>query len=172
MFKQSLEDLKANGGNYVSLIIPYYQTNKYATDIRRGWNTQTDDSLVAAIEYVHSIGISVALKIHLESDDGSSIFIPATTTNQLFPCGNGCADKLPLGDYSVSVTNSGGTSNPGYLTFKGITTSSFSARSNTSVKPNTKNVKLGSITISPGIPIKLKSLTLFSTSTSIVLLQS
>lgn len=103
------------------------------------------------------------------STNGTSLPLSGTSTNQLFSCGTDCTEKLPLGDYSFTITNDGGTSNVGYLTFKGITTSSFSARSNSSVTPKTNNVKLGSIAISAGVPIKLKALTLSSTSTSSVL---
>jgi hypothetical protein len=103
------------------------------------------------------------------STDGISLPISASSTNQLFPCGTGCSEKIPLGDYSLTITNEGGSSNLGYLTFKGITTSSFSARANTSVTPNTKAVKLGSIAISAGVSIKIKSLELTSTTTSAVL---
>ncbi len=103
------------------------------------------------------------------STDGTTLPLTATATNQTFSCGTGCQEKIPLGDYSFTITNDGGTSNLGYLTLKGITTSSFSARSNASVTPNTKNVKLGSITISAGVAIKLQSLSLVSTTTSAVL---
>jgi len=70
-FKRSLDDLKGAGGNYVALIIPYYQQNQWAIDIGRGWNTPTDASLIAGINYARSIGLKVALKIHMESYDGA-----------------------------------------------------------------------------------------------------
>ncbi len=103
------------------------------------------------------------------STNGTSLSLPATSTNQTFSCGSDCQEKIPLGDYSFTITNDGGTSNLGYLTFKGITTSSFSTHSNSSVQPKTNNVKVGSIAISAGVPIQLKSLTLAATSTSSVL---
>ena len=101
--------------------------------------------------------------------DGTTLPLGATSTNQSFPCGTGCTEKIPLGDYSFTISNEGGVSNVGYVTFKGVTTSSFSNNTNTSVTPKTNNVKLGSITISAGIAVKLKTLTLSSTSTSSVL---
>ncbi len=103
------------------------------------------------------------------SIDGTSLPLAATSTNQTFSCGIDCTEKIPLGDYSFTITNIGGTSNLGYFTFKGITTSSISNYTNTSVTPKTNNVKVGSFAISAGIPIKLKALTLISTSTSSVL---
>lgn len=69
-FKQSVTKAKGDGFNYVTLIIPYYQGNLYSTDIAPGWNTPTDASLIAAINYVHAQGMHVMLKPHLESYDG------------------------------------------------------------------------------------------------------
>lgn len=103
------------------------------------------------------------------STNSTVLSLSATSTNQTFPCGTECSEKIPLGDYSFTITNDGGTSNEGYITLKGITTSSFSARTSSSVTPKTTAVKLGSIAISAGVPIKLKTLTLTSTSTSSVL---
>ena len=101
--------------------------------------------------------------------DGTTLPLGATSTNQSFPCGTGCTEKIPIGDYSFTISNEGGVSNVGYVTFKGVTTSSLSNYSNTSVTPKTNNVKLGSIAISAGMAVKLKTLTLSSTSTSAVL---
>ncbi|MBX4215649.1 hypothetical protein KW797_01730, partial [Candidatus Parcubacteria bacterium] len=70
-FKRSLDELRAAGGNYVALIIPYYQQNQWEISMNRGWNTPTDESLKAGIDYAHSIGLKVALKIHVESYDGA-----------------------------------------------------------------------------------------------------
>lgn len=103
------------------------------------------------------------------STNGMSLPLTGTSTHQSYSCGTDCNEKIPLGDYSFTIVNDGGKSNQGYLTFKGITTSSISTHSSTSVIPNTKKVKVGSIAISAGVPIKLKSLVLTSTSTSSVL---
>lgn len=100
------------------------------------------------------------------STDGTSLTISASSTNQSFPCGNGCFEKLPLGEYNVVITNAGGSSNQGYFVLKGYTTSSLSVRNNTSVVPNTKSVKLGSFMLSSSMPLLLKSMTLNSTTTS------
>ncbi len=66
-FKQSIRDLKDANANNVTLIIPYYQSNLYTTDVAPGWNTPTDESLAAGIDYAHSLGLKVMLKPHLES---------------------------------------------------------------------------------------------------------
>lgn len=101
------------------------------------------------------------------STNGTSLPITSSSTNQEFSCGGSCVEKLPLGEYSFTITNEGGVSNTGYLTFKGITTSTFSSHGNTSVIPNSTDVKIGSVTISAGIPIKLKALAItLATTTS------
>lgn len=68
-FRDSLNQLKNTNANYVTLIIPYYQSNPWSTDIQRGWNTPTDESLISGINYAHSIGLNVALKPHMETFD-------------------------------------------------------------------------------------------------------
>ncbi len=69
-FKQSLQNLRATSANAVTLIVPYYQSNIYSTDIHAGSNTPTDSSLAAGIDQAHALGFTVSLKPHLESDDG------------------------------------------------------------------------------------------------------
>jgi hypothetical protein len=69
-FRQSLDNLAATGANHVSLIIPYYQATLYSTQLRPGWNTPTDASLISAINHAHSLGMTVSLKPHAETDDG------------------------------------------------------------------------------------------------------
>ncbi len=105
-------------------------------------------------------GRKYVLGTFASTDNGTTLPLSSSSTNQTFPCGNGCQDKIPLGDYSFTISSESGTSNPGYFSFKGVTTSSISTHSDSTVTPNTKNVKLGSIAISAGTPIKLKSLTI------------
>lgn len=69
-FKQSLRNLHATGANYVTLIIPWKQSNIYSTDVRADGGTPTDESLAAGIDYAHSLGLKVNLKPHLDSYDG------------------------------------------------------------------------------------------------------
>jgi len=68
-FQQSMANAVADHVNYVALVIPYYQSNIYSTDIGPGWNTPTDASLISGIQYIHSLGMKVNLKIHVESYD-------------------------------------------------------------------------------------------------------
>jgi len=100
------------------------------------------------------------------STNGTSFEVAASSTNQLFYCGQSCDTKIPLGDYVLTVSNQGGITTPAYVTFKGFTSSAFSTRSDTSVRPKSTAVKVGTFTVSSGIPLVLKSLTLTSTTTS------
>lgn len=70
-YKQSLQNLKKDGANYVNLVIPVYQSNIYSTDIQAGSNTPTDQSLIAGIQYAHSIGLHVMLSLYLNPYDGT-----------------------------------------------------------------------------------------------------
>ncbi|HEX4104031.1 MAG TPA: CARDB domain-containing protein [Candidatus Paceibacterota bacterium] len=69
-FEQSLRDLASTGANYVTLDIPLYQSNINSTDVGTGWDTPTDQSLIAGIQYAHSIGLHVMLKLMVSSNDG------------------------------------------------------------------------------------------------------
>ncbi|HEX5429792.1 MAG TPA: BsuPI-related putative proteinase inhibitor [Patescibacteria group bacterium] len=65
-FNQSLQNLAAAHANTAVFIIPYYQSGMNSSDIQAGWNTPTDSSLTTAIDYAHSLGLSVVLKPHLD----------------------------------------------------------------------------------------------------------
>lgn len=96
----------------------------------------------------------------------TSVSIEDPIFAQTFPCGSNCSQKLPLGDYMITVTNEGGRSDTKYLTLKGFTTSAISTRIDSTIIPKTNNVKVATITISSSIPVSLKTLTLTSSSTS------
>ena len=96
----------------------------------------------------------------------SYISIEGSSTNQLFSCGGSCTEKLPLGEYDVTVTTAGGTTNLGHVVMKGFNTSTISTQINSPVVPKTKNVKVATITLSSSIPVTLTSLTLTATSSS------
>ncbi len=70
-FKQSLTNLHSAGANAVALVVPFYQSNTGSTDIAPGWNTPTDASLAAGIDQAHALGMSVDLKMLVDSYDGS-----------------------------------------------------------------------------------------------------
>src|SRR5258708_7942117 len=69
-FKQSIQEAKAAGANYAALVVPYYQSNDYSTDVARGWNTPSDSSLAAGIDYIHAQGMHVLLKMHDDTYSG------------------------------------------------------------------------------------------------------
>lgn len=93
--QQSLRNLKATGANYVSLVVPYYQSNTQSSDLGAGWNTPTDAALISAIDYAHSIGLAVAIKVHVESYDGNwRAYINPTNRTTWFSTYNGILTHL------------------------------------------------------------------------------
>ncbi len=69
-FRQSLSRARDSGATHVGLVIPYYQSNIFSSDVGAGWNTPSDEALAAGIDYAHSIGMKVMLKPHVESYGG------------------------------------------------------------------------------------------------------
>ncbi len=69
-FKQTVQDAKEGGVNFVSLVFPFYQTDLTSIDIAPGFQTPSDTALINAITYVHSLGLKVMIKPHLESSTG------------------------------------------------------------------------------------------------------
>lgn len=69
-FKQSVNNAAGDNVNYIALVFNYYQSNLYSTDIQPGGDTPTDAALTSAIDYIHSKGLAVMLKPHLESYTG------------------------------------------------------------------------------------------------------
>ncbi|MEN9551888.1 MAG: hypothetical protein RI935_265 [Candidatus Parcubacteria bacterium] len=94
--------------------------------------------------------------------------IPASITRDMLSCGVGCREKLPVGDYSLQVSNEGGKSDFVYFSVRAFTTSTLSLRANTSAPPNTNSVKLATVSVSSGVPLVLKSLVLTSSTTPFV----
>lgn len=94
------------------------------------------------------------------SVDGKTISIDSSFINALIPCGAGCIEPLPSSTYGVSVKNSAGESNSNYLDTKGVTTSSVTARADSSITPNSSNIKIGTITLSSNTLVNLKSFSL------------
>lgn len=69
-FRESLENFVEIGGDSVALVIPVYQSNLWSTDVNRGWNTPTDESLAQGISVAKSLGLRVVVKVHLEIYEG------------------------------------------------------------------------------------------------------
>ena len=64
LFKQSLSNLRSNHADFVTLIVPWYQSNNTTAAMGPGPLTPTDATLTSAINYAHSIGLKVNLKPH------------------------------------------------------------------------------------------------------------
>lgn len=69
-FQAAVAQLAQTGANHLTLVIPYYQDNLYSSSLYPGWNTPTDTALASAIDYAHSQGMAVTLKIHADSNTG------------------------------------------------------------------------------------------------------
>jgi hypothetical protein len=108
---------------------------------------------------------------NLVSTDGITITVPAGALNGTVSCGYSCSDKIPVGEYDVTVSSPGGISNTStHISMKGYMTSTMLADTVNSVRPKVKNLKVASFTIGADIPITVKSLTLSATNTSSILL--
>ncbi|MDB4978025.1 MAG: hypothetical protein JWM56_211 [Candidatus Peribacteria bacterium] len=70
-FKQSVRDAKDVNVNMITLVLPFQQANPWSTDIWKAANAPSDDVLGQAIDYIHSIGLQVTLKPHLDPTDGN-----------------------------------------------------------------------------------------------------
>lgn len=98
------------------------------------------------------------------SNDGKTIRVDSSYFNKAISCGDNCFQKLPVGDYSVSLRNAIGESNKSYVSLRG-----FSAVGIDSFMPNatsTKGVKIATITLRSSVSGPLKSLSLVSLSTT------
>lgn len=70
-FKKSMTNLALTGANSVSLIVPYRQYNSFNPSMGNASNTPTDSSLTAGIQYIHSLGMKVTLRFHIDANDQS-----------------------------------------------------------------------------------------------------
>ncbi len=71
---ESLKRLKETGADWASVLVTWYQSNCWSTDISRAANTPSDESVVHAIRKAHELGLKVMLKLHLDlldTQDGS-----------------------------------------------------------------------------------------------------
>jgi hypothetical protein len=70
-FQQSVQNAKNAGANYITLIIPWCQNDTGSSDIVNCGTTPTDDSLISAANYAHSLGLHVMFKVHQEMFNGN-----------------------------------------------------------------------------------------------------
>ncbi|GAC1413949.1 MAG: hypothetical protein NVSMB66_6740 [Candidatus Doudnabacteria bacterium] len=64
-FQKSIDNAAITNANFVALVIPLYQDALDSSTVHNGWNTPTDNSLKAGIDYIHSKDMKVMLKFHL-----------------------------------------------------------------------------------------------------------
>ncbi len=67
----SLENLRETGTEYVSLITTWYQADEHSTQIFSDKNsTPSDEAIIHAIQAIHSLGMKVMLKPHVDLYNG------------------------------------------------------------------------------------------------------
>ena len=67
----SLENLDNTGTEWVSLVTTWYQDDEYSTQIYEDLDrTPSDESVIHAIETIHSLGMHVMLKPHVDLQNG------------------------------------------------------------------------------------------------------
>ncbi len=101
------------------------------------------------------------------SASGTTIFLPANLTATAFSCGIGCNEKLPAGFYELTVANDGGISSPRTLTIKSFTITAQTGSLQNALVASASNLKFGSLTFSPAVPIIVKSIVLNTASSTI-----
>ncbi len=70
--KQTVDKMKADGCEYISILVTQYQDTISSTTIYPIFSkTPTDDGLAQIITYAHSLGIKVALKPHVDVQSGA-----------------------------------------------------------------------------------------------------
>jgi hypothetical protein len=67
----SQDALAATGTGWAGVLVTWYQANKDATSITAANNSPTDNDVIAAITELHSKGVKVMLKPHVDGADGS-----------------------------------------------------------------------------------------------------
>jgi hypothetical protein len=70
---ESLEDLANTGTEYVALITTWYQDKFNSREIYATENTPSEEGIVHAIDTIHSLGMKVMLKPHLDILDRSQV---------------------------------------------------------------------------------------------------
>ncbi len=66
---ESLKELAKTGTKWVAIVVNWYQDKCYTTSIFSTEKTASDASIIHAIEIVHSLGMKVMLKPHLDVMD-------------------------------------------------------------------------------------------------------
>ena len=83
-FKQSVRNATTYGVNHISLVVTWYQSGQRGSDLYRGWNTATDNSLREGTRFAKSLGLEVSYKLFVESNDGWRAYIQPDNKAQWF----------------------------------------------------------------------------------------
>ena len=94
------------------------------------------------------------------SNNGTTTSVKGDFTTKTFPCGEGCVETLPSGNYDVTVKTDGGESNAGYISIKSITVTSASGSIANAVRQQSTQSLIGSISLSSSAPVSLESISL------------
>lgn len=95
---------------------------------------------------------------------GTTITLQKKDIYQRVSCGSGCTQEIPLGEYDILLSNEGGVSeSTASISIKGYNASIVD--NSYSVRPDTKNTKFASLTLTVDIPVTIKTLTLIATGT-------
>jgi hypothetical protein len=68
---ESLKELSETGCEWVSILVTWYQTDPWSSDIQKTEKTPTDESIIHVIRRSHELGMKVMLKPHLDLLDKS-----------------------------------------------------------------------------------------------------
>jgi peptidoglycan hydrolase-like protein with peptidoglycan-binding domain len=94
----------------------------------------------------------------LPSLDGTTILLPKSLGTISFPCGIGCEEPLPAGDYDLMVTNAKGESNTLQLLVKGFNISATTGSLSAPLPKTAKGVRLGSLSFGTNTPLKISAI--------------
>lgn len=67
----SLEKLKQLGTTWISILVTWYQTDPWSSDIHKTQKTPSDEAVIHVIKKAHDLGMKVMLKPHLDLLDKS-----------------------------------------------------------------------------------------------------
>ncbi len=94
-----------------------------------------------------------------QSSDNKTITLPNTLTQTSFSCGTMCSERLPPGNYDLTVENKGGESDSIYLTVKGFSISVQTGSFSEPVKQNAIRGRLGTISFAASVPFYVTDIT-------------
>ncbi len=69
--REALRQLRAYGADSVGLVVAWYVKDGRSAALRAGWNTPSDDDLLAAIAAARAEGLRVTLHLHVDVEDGT-----------------------------------------------------------------------------------------------------